>query len=297
MAKQSWPSSVHLSSQPAKSETGTGHRLKPLNKRSSLLGKCWKQNVSAKKHVVHIGPQCMMGREEDGKEGHNSAEFLNQPGAFHGRLRHGAMIAHGSQDAAVSCGTVALADVLLWSGHHLGCLKSKYSETDSTDPNRFQQVKRGREFVPTFLGGHWPARASLNFPSQYAIRAITQPGLNWHQPPCWMLHASHSFLRRRLGSGWATGWLHLHNSSYSWFRVACGHIVFWMSPKNVAETGEPNQTCSTSVDYPQFAQTLYRMPFMPTLRIIFRDSRARWGDAHIHSQPNVTLSKCWLSES
>lgn len=43
----------------------------------------------------------------------------------------------------------------------LGMFQNKYSETDSTDPNRFQQVKRGREFVPTFLGGHWPARATL----------------------------------------------------------------------------------------------------------------------------------------
>lgn len=45
--------------------------------------------------MVHIGPQCMMAGKRMEKEGHNSAQFLNQPGAFHGRLGHGAMIAHG----------------------------------------------------------------------------------------------------------------------------------------------------------------------------------------------------------
>jgi hypothetical protein len=57
-----------------------------------------------------------------------------------------------------------------------------------------------------------------------------------------------------------------------------------MSPKNVAETGEPNQTCSTSVDYPQFAQTLYRMPFMPTLHIIFRYNKREMKGC-THPQP------------
>lgn len=70
-----------------------------------------------------------------------------------------------------------------------------------------------------------------------------------------------------------------------------------MSPKHVAETGEPNQTCSTSVDYPQFAQTLYRMPFMPTLRILFRQPVARDEGMHTSTASHHRDTVQMLSES
>lgn len=154
------------------------------------------------------------------KEGHNSAQFLNQPGAFHGRLGHGAMIAHGYAHSR-----------LLWhlhlqifcsGGHHLGCFKTnKYSETDSTDPNRFQQVKTGREFVPTFLGGHWPARATLlsepicHMPSPNLVSTginhdlavvLSQNGKYKiiFSAGCCTLR-THFSAMCRFGSGWATG--------------------------------------------------------------------------------------------